>query len=430
MSQRTGDSSINATEVEHVFCSPLAFVLAVLPACGSHSHIAWLLGHLRRRAADLRGRIPSTDRLGPAHVLADRLQGGLFSSWDRNSKTHWGANGDAGQYLRVEPNGEAVMMDIDGPGVIYRIWSANPMGKIRIYLDGATDAQLRVEFSRTCSTASSARSSSRWCTGATAPSRLPTAICRSRLPSTSRSPPTKRMASTTTSTTSLFPKDSAGGQLSAAADRGGTSRPVGRGGRLVAPGRDPKPKLPGQQTIAKTITIAPGQTAELCALQTTGVIRAIRARVQSTQRYAWRKLVLRGVWDDAPVAADPDAARAVLRLRLGDGGVRFRRQRAAGTARPTSTSRCPSASRPSSRWSSYLEQPATVEFEIEWAPLTQLPEDCVLFLCALASRARLGDVRLPVPRNGGARALRRRVHAHRPSAGRLVGRGRREGVGG
>jgi hypothetical protein len=39
--------------------------------------------------------------------------------------------------LRVEANGEAVMMDIDGPGIIYRTWSANPMGKIRVYLDGS-----------------------------------------------------------------------------------------------------------------------------------------------------------------------------------------------------------------------------------------------------------------------------------------------------
>src|SRR5678816_875992 len=67
--------------------------------------------------------------------LQTGTKGGLSSSWDRNSRTVWGANGDAGQYLRVEPGGEAVMMDIDGPGVIYRIWSANPMGKIRIYLD-------------------------------------------------------------------------------------------------------------------------------------------------------------------------------------------------------------------------------------------------------------------------------------------------------
>lgn len=70
-----------------------------------------------------------------------------FSSYDRRSKTPadhagWFANGDAGNYLRVEEVGdrkEYVMMDADGPGAIVRIWSANPRGTLRIYLDGATD---------------------------------------------------------------------------------------------------------------------------------------------------------------------------------------------------------------------------------------------------------------------------------------------------
>jgi hypothetical protein len=65
-----------------------------------------------------------------------------FSSWDRAAKSpteNWFANGDAGQFLRVEDNAgrkEYVMMDIDGPGAIVRLWSANPEGTIRVYLDG------------------------------------------------------------------------------------------------------------------------------------------------------------------------------------------------------------------------------------------------------------------------------------------------------
>ncbi len=67
-----------------------------------------------------------------------------FSSYDRRSqlgpngeKIGWDANADAGQYLRVEPNGEAVMAEMDGPGVITQIWSANPQGKLHFYIDGA-----------------------------------------------------------------------------------------------------------------------------------------------------------------------------------------------------------------------------------------------------------------------------------------------------
>ncbi len=67
-----------------------------------------------------------------------------FSSYDRKSKSpaeDWFANGDFNQFLRIEEvdgRKEHVMMDTDGPGVIVRIWSANPKGKIRIYLDGSS----------------------------------------------------------------------------------------------------------------------------------------------------------------------------------------------------------------------------------------------------------------------------------------------------
>lgn len=67
------------------------------------------------------------------------------SSYDRKSTApdkDWFANGDANQFIRTETNGggnrkEWVMMDAAGPGAISRIWSANPRGTIRIYLDNS-----------------------------------------------------------------------------------------------------------------------------------------------------------------------------------------------------------------------------------------------------------------------------------------------------
>lgn len=79
------------------------------------------------------------------------------SSYDRASrivegrKVDWFANGDAGQYIRVdERNGrkEMVMADIQGPGAIVRIWSANPKGVLRIYIDGADKPVIEREFSK------------------------------------------------------------------------------------------------------------------------------------------------------------------------------------------------------------------------------------------------------------------------------------------
>jgi hypothetical protein len=77
-----------------------------------------------------------------------------FSSYDRKSKTpgndDWFANADCSQYLRVEErNGrkEFVMMDAAGPGAIVRIWSANPTGTLRVYLDGAAQPAIETPMS-------------------------------------------------------------------------------------------------------------------------------------------------------------------------------------------------------------------------------------------------------------------------------------------
>jgi hypothetical protein len=85
-----------------------------------------------------------TDLAGMAEFPQPAYTCKQFSSYDRKSKSpgtpDWFANADVGQYLRLEErNGrkEHVMMDTDGPGAIVRIWSANPAGTLRIYIDGA-----------------------------------------------------------------------------------------------------------------------------------------------------------------------------------------------------------------------------------------------------------------------------------------------------
>src|SRR5690606_26250618 len=47
----------------------------------------------------------------------------------------WFANGDRGHYLRVE-DGRFVLAEVEGPGAVVRIWSANPAGRLSIELDG------------------------------------------------------------------------------------------------------------------------------------------------------------------------------------------------------------------------------------------------------------------------------------------------------
>jgi hypothetical protein len=85
------------------------------------------------------------------------LEGGVvnrqFSSYDRRSRydaatgryIDWDANRDAANYVRVEGQ-EIVLAEMTGPGCITRIWSANPFGEIRFYLDGDTSPTLAFNF--------------------------------------------------------------------------------------------------------------------------------------------------------------------------------------------------------------------------------------------------------------------------------------------
>jgi len=76
-----------------------------------------------------------------------------FSSYDRKSRydaatgkyVGWDANKDWGNYLRIEGK-EAVMAEMKGPGCICRIWSANPQGEIRFYLDGDKEPTFAMDF--------------------------------------------------------------------------------------------------------------------------------------------------------------------------------------------------------------------------------------------------------------------------------------------
>jgi hypothetical protein len=72
-----------------------------------------------------------------------------FSSYDRRSvgpdKPNWEANGDAGNFLRKDPEG-MVLADMDGPGCIVRIWSANPEGILKVFIDGQKQPELQCGF--------------------------------------------------------------------------------------------------------------------------------------------------------------------------------------------------------------------------------------------------------------------------------------------
>ncbi len=91
---------------------------------------------------DLVGRVVGLEQL--AVLPEPGEQGRQWSSYDRKSRfdtatgkyLQWDANGDGDGIIRKE-NGQLVLAEMEGPGCIWRIWSAAPKsGYVRIYLDG------------------------------------------------------------------------------------------------------------------------------------------------------------------------------------------------------------------------------------------------------------------------------------------------------
>lgn len=66
------------------------------------------------------------------YLKLDTVAGGQ-SSYDRT-----GGNADWGNYLYTDANGDDVLLDLAGPGTVYRIWMTNFArdGRIKIYFDG------------------------------------------------------------------------------------------------------------------------------------------------------------------------------------------------------------------------------------------------------------------------------------------------------
>jgi hypothetical protein len=132
--------------MRHVACSFLPLVASLFLANGLAAKADTLT------YADLVGRLTDMEHLA---VLPQPGEiGALASSYDRASQydaakdqyINWGANGDGGGCIREEGSGQ-VMAEIQGPGCIWRTWSADPkMGHVRIYLDGSTTPAVDLPF--------------------------------------------------------------------------------------------------------------------------------------------------------------------------------------------------------------------------------------------------------------------------------------------
>jgi len=350
--------------MRRTIATALALAALALPGLGQPRELKY---------SDFIKQLTDLDRL---MRLPSGVQAGLFSSWDRNGATTWGANGDAGHYLRVEPNGEAVMMDADGPGCIYRIWSANPQGTIRVYLDGAETPTYEWDFNELFK-------------GTIPPFGKPFVWQREdRRASDCYLPiPFARHIKITADRKHgqyyqfnylLFPKDwtvpSFRAQL--------TGEEIGllTDAAIIwaKPGNDPKPRLQGQKTERLSVEIAPGSTVTLADIVGPGVIRAIRLFPSSEQRYVWRKLVLKGTWDGA---AWPQVLTPIGPFFGFDWDTAEYASVPAGCRGGMAYAYWPMPFRRRGRLeiTNCLERSARVVAEIEWAPAPSLPADMAYF---------------------------------------------------
>ena len=101
---------------------------------------------------ELVNRLTDLERLAVLPEVGETCE--QWSSYDRATRYDeatgkfegWAANGDGGQFIRAE-DGRQVMAEMEGPGCIWRIWSARPLkGHVRVYLDGAETPAVDLSF--------------------------------------------------------------------------------------------------------------------------------------------------------------------------------------------------------------------------------------------------------------------------------------------
>ena len=113
---------------------------------------AGMAGAAKYTYVDLVRKLTDLEGLAALPPPGEKCQ--QWSSYDRASRydektgkyVAWDANGDGGGFIRTEGD-QFVFAEMEGPGVIWRIWSAAPgNGHVKIYLDGASEPTVDLPF--------------------------------------------------------------------------------------------------------------------------------------------------------------------------------------------------------------------------------------------------------------------------------------------
>jgi len=343
------------------------------------------------------------------------------SSYERRDRESWGVNGDSGHYARVEPNGEAVLFQADGPGCIWRIWSANPQGLLRFYFDGAATPSLELPFQalfedgrppfiRPLVYQRDTERSAHDC-------YVPLPFAKS-VKVTADAAHRQYYhfdwlhypAGTTVPTFRLPLSGEERDAVRRAAEA--WANPAGIRSR----------RWPANRRAA-TLTLQPARPC-LGGPHGPGQIRALRVRLDAAQRFAGASCAS-GRLRRVRLAAGLEPARAVVRLRLADRRLRRLPHR---LSRRRSLSLLRDAVRPPG--ATVADQlpggPGAGRLRLRLGAHTAAAGGHLHVLRAVASGSGLDDVRLPLPRNRGPGTRGRDRTADQPPDPGLVGRGRRE----
>ena len=260
---------------------------------------------------DLVHRLTDLEALAVLPVPGEQCR--QWSSYDRASRydeatgkyVHWSANGDGGGIIRRE-DGRSVFAEIEGPGVIWRIWSARPgQGRVAVYLDGADEPAVDLPFRQ-------------YFDGSAAPFQG-RALCHETARGWNNYVPIpfqkscKILAADNWGayyhfTYTTYPNDTRlptfRRELTPAETAALATADDVLASRL---GGDPAGKRNGEHTDEKTVPVPPGQAVMMAALSGPRAITALRVRPELPaapgERDPLRELCLRITWDDETTPA-------------------------------------------------------------------------------------------------------------------------------
>ena len=218
---------------------------------------------------------------------------------------HWDANGDGTGCIRMEGK-QMVMAEMEGPGVIWRIWSAKAdKGHVKITLDGQPQPAVDLPFDH-------------YFDAKHAPFAYPSLGYESARGRNLYFPiPYQKSCKVVADpgwgryyqfTYTTYPKGTRLPTFTADLPPEAVSALKEADQFLQTRlGTDPSPRRKGQQTQHKTAAVGPGQTAVVARYTQPGAITGIRARLdlkdRADQMAALRHLVLRITWDGAATPA-------------------------------------------------------------------------------------------------------------------------------